>query len=471
MEISLEDSNKGKKKLIIDGYSYHLERQNEEKYSWVCSKKKKFFCKSRVHTECKVSDCHTILRNPSAHNHDPDAYQKEISKISSKIKNDARCIAEKPSQIITNNVVQCQPDCRSYLPNTKALKQTISRVRCKNLREPKTLSDISFPDSLKFCEGELFVLSEKRINDDLIIVLGTKSSIKLLSEAQCWIMDGTFDVVPSIMRQLYTIHGKIETEIIPLIFCLMTRKTKVLYTEFFKELQQLSVKMNIKLDPQQIITDFEKCVPLAAKTVFTNCVFKGCLFHFGQIIWRKVQREGLQSKYGNNENFSIQVKMIKSLAFVPEDEVSDYFQALKNSFDDPDARKIGNWFNKVYITGEVKTNKSQVTLPQYNPSFWNVVDTFSTNLPRTQNNVEAWHRRLNSIVNKRHIGVYSLVGHLSSELIMGRHKLEQSKSCRNSKQRSRTVIRSKALTSIFKKRQRISKVEYLKSIARNLYLS
>lgn len=40
-------------------------------------------------------------------------------------------------------------------------------------------------------------MSQKQHDNVAIIVLGTQSSLKLLTEAECWLMDldGTFDVV------------------------------------------------------------------------------------------------------------------------------------------------------------------------------------------------------------------------------------------------------------------------------------
>lgn len=62
-------------------------------------------------------------------------------------------------------------------------------------------------------------------------------------------------------------------------------------------------------------------------------MYKGFLFHFGQIIWRKVQAEGCASKYGSNEDFSLQICMLKSLAFVSTEEAVSYYNDLKLLFD------------------------------------------------------------------------------------------------------------------------------------------
>ena len=55
---------------------------------------------------------------------------------------------------------------------------------------------------------------------------------------------GTFNVVPSILRQLFAVHEKIENQTVPLTFCLMTEKNKESYFEFFYELHRIAVDSN-----------------------------------------------------------------------------------------------------------------------------------------------------------------------------------------------------------------------------------
>lgn len=231
------------------------------------------------------------------------------------------------------------------------------------------------------------------------VYLGTKSSLTRLSQADCWLMDGTFDIMLRIMRQLFTIHGRINTEISPLVFCLMSSKSAKAYKAFFLRLTQLSHEFNISLNPKRIIADFEKASVAAAKIHFPSSEFKGCLFHFGQIIWRRVQSNHLVKKYGQNENFNLKIRMIKSLAFVPENEILDYYSVLNNNLKtDKDAKSISDWFQKNYIGNFSENAIEKIVNPKYPGSYWSVAGSETLYFPRTQNNVEAWHRRLQ--VNK-----------------------------------------------------------------------
>jgi len=43
------------------------------------------------------------------------------------------------------------------------------------------------------------------------------------------------------------------------------------------------------------------------------------------------------------------------------------------------------------------------------PELWSVLNQ---NIPRTQNNIEAWHRRWECLVGELHVGVYILIKEL-----------------------------------------------------------
>lgn len=150
------------------------------------------------------------------HSHDPFASENQICKTNIKIKKTAKKSSDPPSKIIRKAVVECEP---------MSQKTKIYRVR-KNqtYKEPTNLNDIEIPENVRYLEGELFVLSEKEFLDNKIILLGTISCLKILGQSRCWIMDGTFFVVPTMFRQLFTIHGQFKTQIIPLLFCFMSKK-------------------------------------------------------------------------------------------------------------------------------------------------------------------------------------------------------------------------------------------------------
>lgn len=128
----------------------------------------------------------------------------------------------------------------------------------------------------KHLGGALCLISED-FRESKIIILGTRSSLKLLSESSCWLIYDTFEVVPSIMRQLFSIHGLIGNEIV--VYCLMSSKNKEADLEFFYELYRCACEFNIVLNPKRVVSDFEKASVAACRSFFPSAVYTGCLFH------------------------------------------------------------------------------------------------------------------------------------------------------------------------------------------------
>jgi hypothetical protein len=81
-------------------------------------------------------------------------------------------------------------------------------------------------------------------------------------------------------------------------------------------------------------------------------LISGCLFHFGQCIWRQIQHHGLQNKYKDDKLFHLNVKKLIALAFVPISDVIKAYDMVTDDFDD-DADALLDYFEKTWI-GEPK---------------------------------------------------------------------------------------------------------------------
>lgn len=354
MKITTVTSNKGAVKLVVDGYCYRKEKVKNSIYYWKCENN--LICKSRIST--KIEDQkHKILNyNKKEHTHEPLAHKIEVYKTNAEVKNMAKTTHHPPSQIVNQSIRLCPETCRAYLPKATAQKKKIARARKTGGQtvEPASLEEINIPQEFQFVEGEKFVLVEKSFAEEKIIILGTIQNLKIMSKSKLWLMDGTFQVVPNIMRQLFSIHCKVgDGIIVPVLYVLMSSKTKQCYEEVFYEICQLACHNNVNLYPKYIISDFEKASVNAAKAFFPSACFKGCFFHFGKIIWRRIQTEGFASAYGNNETFSIQMRMLKSLAYLKYDQVKEYFEEIKKIIPKKYSKMI-EWFEKNYVYGNTR---------------------------------------------------------------------------------------------------------------------
>jgi hypothetical protein len=141
-------------------------------------------------------------------------------------------------------------------------------------------------------------------------------------------MDGTFKTVPTVFRQLYTIHAPVGGEnsrILPLVYSLITSKSEEIYKSLFEELVDFAAENGLTLRPSIILTDFELASINASRHVFSNVENKGCFFHLGQSVWRKIQSCGLATRYGNDEQFSLMLRHLFALAFLPPEEIPAAF--------------------------------------------------------------------------------------------------------------------------------------------------
>ncbi|KFD47098.1 hypothetical protein M513_12008 [Trichuris suis] len=154
----------------------------------------------------------------------------------------------------------------------------------------------------------------------------TVSDVQKLANATFWITDGTFKTVLSVFYQLYTIHEPITTgscRSFPLVYILMTGKSKTLYECAFEELAAFGGESGVLLNPAMVMTDFELGAINACRRVFPNARNAACYFHFAKYVWREVQKSGLAKRYCRDDNFNLKILQLTALAFLPAEEIPD----------------------------------------------------------------------------------------------------------------------------------------------------
>jgi len=179
-------------------------------------------------------------------------------------------------------------------------------------------------------------------SDDVILLFTTSQNIKLLSKAKTWLMGGTFKTTPRLFYQMFTIHGQIGSDdkkrIFPFVYALMKLKRQELYQKLFETIDQMVNEIDVILETDFIITDFELAAVNASAIIFT-AQNKCCLFHLCQTIYRKIQGFGLKKKYDTNIYFSLLVRKIFALAFLPHHQIPFVFDELKTEFSNDELSK------------------------------------------------------------------------------------------------------------------------------------
>ena len=93
--------------------------------------------------------------------------------------------------------------------------------------------------------------------------------------------------------------------------------------------------------------DFERAAINAFEEEFL-AVLSGCFFPFSQNIYRKIQSLELTNQYMEDPGFALYMRMLPSLAFVPENEVCDSFLILMGEFPQ-DALEVAEYFETTYL--------------------------------------------------------------------------------------------------------------------------
>lgn len=62
---------------------------------------------------------------------------------------------------------------------------------------------------------------------------------------------------------------------------------------------------------------------------FSEVINKVYFFHLSQSAWRKIQQLELKSNYSLNEEFSLKIRQMLALAFLPPKDITNIFDKLK----------------------------------------------------------------------------------------------------------------------------------------------
>jgi hypothetical protein len=68
-----------------------------------------------------------------------------------------------------------------------------------------------------------------------------------------------------------------------------------------------------------------------------------------------------------------------------------------------------NYFEINYISTGKRYDDGTLKMPRFPPELWSVYQLNEQNFARTQNKLESWHNRLNTLIGRAHVGFYTLL--------------------------------------------------------------
>lgn len=133
---------------------------------------------------------------------------------------------------------------------------------------------------------------------------------------------------------------------------------------------------------------------------------RGCVFHWAQAVWRKVQALGLSPIYAEKGTVFRCVRSMLALPFLPADLIPQAFQNLSRQ-------------NCVRNSANLMILFQYVERTWLNSQVFRCVDWSVHKQPvRTNNDVEGWHNRLNMKARGGSLALYQLIEMLHREARM-----------------------------------------------------
>lgn len=235
---------------------------------------------------------------------------------------------QRPPILIYQEVMRdATPEVRSELTFPK-VTQMLHYVRIKNfLQNPDSPSSAidaleaetnPFPD---FYQGHV------TFQDQVALLFASPNLLHCLQNMKEIFVDATFRVVPRNFRggQLFTILADYQGTVIPILHVLMTGKKEGLYKAVFMKISMLVPQFS----PEVAMADFETAIKNGLKAVFPNVNVKGCRFHFGQALLKKLKAVGLMPAYLKDPAFRKWAKKYIALCCLPPDNIPEEFEKLR----------------------------------------------------------------------------------------------------------------------------------------------
>lgn len=269
-------------------------------------------------------------------------------------------------------------------PAYGSVRTVLQRERLHGLPKlPKTIEDVVIEGEwAETLRGESFLLPNS--TKDLQIFT-TNDNLKFLEKCKTIYVDGTFHVCPKLYSQLYSLHGLLNGWVIPLVFALLSDKTRESYAKLFGRIRDAMAGLRLVFNPTNIMSDFESGLLETVRYHLPGTRHLGCHFHFSQAVWRKVQEVGLVVAYKENEEVSTFVQKCIGLAFIPAHEVVGHFYEMERGLNSNVRSLLAifiTYFRSTWLEGSTA----------YAISMWNKYGMGHHH--RTNNYMESWHAQM-----------------------------------------------------------------------------
>jgi len=132
------------------------------------------------------------------------------------------------------------------------------------------------------------------------------------------------------------------------------------------------------------------------------------------------------ANYNSDADFSLHVRQLASLAFVPTPAVTSSFNVLMNTafFEGNEVmlRPLTDYFEDTWIG---RPRRGRRRAPSFPHDLWNCYQATADGLARTNNAVEGWHRRFSALLGADHPTIWRFINAIKEEQSVTEMKLNQ----------------------------------------------
>ncbi|KAG0437398.1 hypothetical protein DMUE_3713 [Dictyocoela muelleri] len=443
-------SQRGELLLVYENFIYNKCRLTKRGQGWRCVSRP---CMGRVFMKDGV------IMIGELHTHADDLDKIMLLKIKSLLYESA----EKTDMSFENSLLDATQkysiETIGSICNIYSLRDEFTKIRRrKDFPGTKNDDDILHIYKLTY-ENELFIQHDCRKNsDDRIIMFYTHYNVEVMRRSNVFLVDGTFKAATNNFTQLFVIHVMYFDKRLPMVYVLTKSKTIETYKKIFSHL-----KVKEKIEIPHLISDYEIAIINSFKSIYNFSKVSGCLFHFGQIMWRKIQKNGYTNDYKSNNDFRRFINYLLLLSYVPPEKVPYYFNIISTKFsNDIRNHELLDYFKNNFIENQKNQNNKNI-------SFWSVYDRCLSRIPTTTCSLEAWHRFLNSKIGKGPSTLGKLVNILKNEERKTKITIESLKSGKISVKKNEKIELTRILTNF----HHYEPFEYLDTLYKiiNFYLN
>lgn len=374
------NTQRNKKMMLYKKHQYYFQKINKTEEHYKCSKRP---CPGKS----KFTGFDVVVVKSHVCKQLTDMETKSIMLKSSLVTQ--ALTTEIPTNVLVRNLITGLDENEIHEFNKiKNIQRRIQLLRQKKLDFTISEND-DIPNVFKQTHSEKqFLLFEEPISmKNRILIFGNKENLIYLKNSSTWLADGTFYSAPCGFLQVYVLFCNIFDKHFPILYCLLQNKSKMSYEKMFSTIKNLCNG----LGPNSIVMDFETAPMNAFKNNFCDARIFNCLFHFGQIVYRRLRDAGLATLYNADKNFRFNVKMLMSIVFLPFHRIESTFNLIVERFDfenfGEEKKEFINFFFKNYFEKLIFSNNNDGI---------NALVRLKENIPLTTNCCEGWNRSLNS---------------------------------------------------------------------------